>query len=334
MMIGVETENNMLWRFLYDFRRALLQHRKVRHALFMQMLFPDDMPGADTDLVKLLVRLDLEHWLSAPPPPQVAASHTYHMLCAASAQMRDLATLAAEQSVRHQLSAAQFDSLLRALEKFDLMADRVASGVTTAMTDLDPLTGLLNRTAMDRDLARVLNHQAELRQHCCIAMIDLDLFREVNDAHGHGFGDIVLTTLADRLAGSLRPRDQIYRYVSDEFLIVLPDTTLVQALPVLQRLRERAGNEPVCDRDISRNVTVSVGLTAVSGTDPDIRNALDRADAALHNAKQAGRNCVVCDTLRPAPEAQPAAPAAPAAFAEDAPASAGESAPPDNIQHP
>jgi len=148
---------------------------------------------------------------------------------------------------------------------------------------------------MERDLVRVKNAASQSGKDFCLAMIDADLFKRVNDEHGHGFGDLVLATLADRFVASLRPRDQVYRYGGEEFLLILPDTPLEKAIPLLERLRQRAGSAPVEDGEMRVCMTVSIGSTVVAAGEENMQEAVDRADAALYKAKQTGRNRLVCD---------------------------------------
>lgn len=123
-------------------------------------------------------------------------------------------------------------------------------------------------------------------------MVDADHFKKVNDDYGHSFGDVVLEELADRFETSLRPRDRIYRYGGEEFLVVLPDTGLHQAEKVMERIRIRCSERPVSEEEISITQTVSIGLTEVN-IDEEIDSAIERADEALYQAKESGRNRLV-----------------------------------------
>ena len=102
----------------------------------------------------------------------------------------------------------------------------------------------------------------------------------------------MLEELADRLADSLRPRDQIYRYGGEEFLVILPEAPLDRAVQAVERLRKAVCAEPMVDGTTRTDQTVSAGVAEVS-TDEDADAALDRADKALYEAKEGGRNRVV-----------------------------------------
>lgn len=299
VMIGDSSDNEALGRFLYDFRRALLRHRKSRMALLFVIRFPEVDQG-DFDGESALEKLDFRIWLTHPTPEKVGENPLYRQLLAVQSHFIAVAKAAAESSRKGDLSPERYADMLHLMLRFEVLADRVASGITTALTDLDTLTGLLNRGAMERDLAHVQESARTLGQSFCIAMIDADHFKRVNDTHGHAFGDLVLQTLAERFVECLRPRDQVYRYGGEEFLLLFPETTLAQALPVLDRLRQRAGAQPIRDGDTRITITVSIGATAVQGQEDTVA-AIERADAALYRAKLAGRNRVEITTASAPP---------------------------------
>ncbi|MEQ9465406.1 MAG: GGDEF domain-containing protein [Haliea sp.] len=160
------------------------------------------------------------------------------------------------------------------------------------LATLDELTGLLNRRAFnaiaDRDLAHALRHQRSL----CLAMIDLDHFKRLNDSYGHSFGDQVLRAFAEGCKAQLRSSDVLARYGGEEFVLLLPDTEPGEARIMLDRARSAvaatdfgAGTTPVA-------LTFSAGLAQARAGD-HIDSLLGRADKALYRAKAAGRDRVV-----------------------------------------
>lgn len=156
----------------------------------------------------------------------------------------------------------------------------------------DELTDLLNRRAFnalaERDLARALRQQYPL----CLAFIDLDHFKRLNDNHGHSFGDYVLRVFADTWRGQLRATDVLARYGGEEFVLLLPDTGLVEARTMLERGRAKIAAVAFRDGDASATLTFSAGLAqAVAGDDLD--SLLGRADQALYRAKTTGRDQVL-----------------------------------------
>ncbi len=142
----------------------------------------------------------------------------------------------------------------------------------------DQLTGLLNR--------RALLERLKLAKSPAVALVDVDHFKKINDQHGHAAGDAVLVELTRRLAAALGPRDSVGRYGGEEFLVVMPDSTLQAAAERLEAARKRIEGEPFA---VGR-VTISCGV-AVGEGDPE--TLIGKADVALYQAKEMGRNRVV-----------------------------------------
>ena len=154
---------------------------------------------------------------------------------------------------------------------------------------LDPLTGLLNRKALEAR-ALELEQQAQLTGGS-VALIacDLDNFKDVNDGHGHDRGDAVLRSFAYQVRKSLRSFELIYRLGGEEFLVVLPAAGLEEGLLVAERLRHTIEEvEPGRLR-----ATASFGVSAGAGREVVYDRLFKVADEALYDAKAAGRNCVM-----------------------------------------
>lgn len=151
----------------------------------------------------------------------------------------------------------------------------------------DPLTGLLNRRdAMSR--LRDHWHAAVRYEHdLCVAMIDVDNFKRFNDTFGHQAGDELLRRIAILFTASLRDVDVIARVGGDEFLIVVPETTVSGATIALDRVRESIRSEA------RGNATISIGLSSKSSGAESVEGLLRSADQALYAAKDAGRNVLI-----------------------------------------
>lgn len=163
-------------------------------------------------------------------------------------------------------------------------------GMMRQLEDLvatDELTGLCNRRNFIRLATRELKFLRHGRQHG-LALIDLDYFKRINDAHGHAAGDRVLQTFAGVAQSCLREGDIIARYGGEEFVLLLPNTDADQFTACCERLREAFSNaEPVGVK--INNLSLSVGMTLLTAHD-DLDDALHRADQALYQAKRDGRN--------------------------------------------
>ncbi|MBI5106988.1 MAG: GGDEF domain-containing protein [Solirubrobacterales bacterium] len=154
---------------------------------------------------------------------------------------------------------------------------------------VDPLTQLLNRKALH---ARALELQEQARitgEPVGVVLGDLDHFKAVNDEHGHQVGDQVLQDVAYRMRKALRAYDLAYRLGGEEFLVVLPGAALDETAELAERLRGAVASSPVAGVPI----TMSFGVAATAPKETfDVEALYARADAALYEAKAAGRNCV------------------------------------------
>lgn len=276
-----------------DFRRSLLMHRKGRLRCFFHLIFPNDVCPFDAEIA-VLDQLDFRLWLTHAPPLASAQSMLYQELANQQERLLELAGAAMKARSAGAFSPADFVELAQAMTDLDRLANRVISSFTILLTDVDRLTGLLNRSAMERDLDREFNHVNSNAPILSLAMVDLDHFKRVNDQFGHPIGDLVLEQMAERFSESLRPSDRIYRYGGEEFLVLLPDTTGAVAEQVLDRLRRQACALPVSNGILKITQTVSVGVVeAHEGEEPT--KTIQRADDALYRAKASGRNRVERD---------------------------------------
>jgi diguanylate cyclase len=200
------------------------------------------------------------------------------------------------------------------------------------MAETDPLTDVHNRLGMMRDLDREWQRSIRTGQPCCVALIDLDHFKCINDTHGHLAGDKVLSIAGRFFMRRLRPYDRVYRYGGEEFLFVLPNTDLAMAERVLNRLRSLMARVPVrlMDGCVLR-VTASIGITEMSSPDDSPTVVLARADRAVYAAKNAGRNRVCVDSAL----AEPGGTASPQATVEveDLPDLPAGLLPPSDLPH-
>jgi diguanylate cyclase (GGDEF)-like protein len=156
---------------------------------------------------------------------------------------------------------------------------------------IDSLTGVKNRTAFDGNFCRDIEYSHRKQSDLALIVLDLDLFKRINDNYGHIVGDDVLTQVAQSIEQTIRSSDALYRYGGEEFVIVLNGTDQAGALLLAERIRqnvERLKVESIKDLPI----TLSLGI-AVLRNDESADQLFARADAALYRAKQAGRNRVV-----------------------------------------
>ncbi len=163
----------------------------------------------------------------------------------------------------------------------------------------DKLTGVANRYGLETMGQDLFGKAYKEDQPMGILMLDIDHFKIVNDTYGHSFGDQVLRSMATGISQCLRVNDYLVRYGGEEFVVLLPDTTTREALVVAERLRKKI---PLIDVDGSHACpTVSIGVfSGVPGPQDILHEFIRRADLALYDAKEAGRNR--CRVWNPKPE--------------------------------
>jgi diguanylate cyclase (GGDEF)-like protein len=156
---------------------------------------------------------------------------------------------------------------------------------------VDELTGLKNRRAFfdDADPAIAASRRRDLP--ITVAVLDLDHFKQVNDTKGHAIGDTVLKEAAFRITDTLRGEQIVGRMGGEEFVVLLPDTTPIQALAALERVRKVLGDKPIETATGPVKMTVSGGIAALR-PDELVETAIDHADKAMYRAKSLGRDRV------------------------------------------
>lgn len=156
---------------------------------------------------------------------------------------------------------------------------------------LDSLTGVKNRTAFDSNFSRDIEYSHRKQSELTLIVLDIDLFKQINDNYGHIVGDNVLRLIAESVEQTIRSSDALYRYGGEEFTIVLNGTDEAGALLLAERIRhnvERLAIETLKDEQI----TISLGVAALK-KDETAGELFKRADSALYQAKRDGRNRVV-----------------------------------------
>ena len=157
---------------------------------------------------------------------------------------------------------------------------------------VDPLTGLLNRHALEARAREVREQASVSGLPVSLILCDVDRFKLVNDVHGHARGDAVLKEVADALRAHSRSFELIYRLGGDEFLVMLPGCPSGEASVIAERLRDGVRQA----RPGGLDVTVSVGFASLRGGEADFASLMEAADAGLYRAKALGR-----DRAEPAP---------------------------------
>jgi len=174
----------------------------------------------------------------------------------------------------------------------DFLREKLDHNLEMAVTD--PLTGLHNRRYMNGQLDALVARANRGGDPVAVLVLDIDHFKAVNDSLGHDAGDEVLREFSVRLATNVRAVDLPCRFGGEEFVVVMPGTTLEDAHRIAERIRRDVGASPfriLGGEPLS--ITVSVGVAATRGADDTPASLLKRADEGVYEAKKAGRNRVV-----------------------------------------
>jgi diguanylate cyclase (GGDEF)-like protein len=169
-----------------------------------------------------------------------------------------------------------------------------------ALATIDFLTGVYNRRHFEALAGTEFARAHRYMRPLSVLMIDVDHFKDVNDRLGHAAGDIVLRDIAALCRANIRESDVLARVGGEEFAIMLPETTQSAAAQFAERLRAQIGRNGLSIFGEKVRVTVSIGVAGCAPNTPGTQDLLRRADQALYDAKNAGRNKVAV-----APEPEP-----------------------------
>lgn len=156
----------------------------------------------------------------------------------------------------------------------------------------DTLTGALNRQGLDEALRRELSGMQRRDSPLCVALLDIDNFKRINDERGHAAGDAALTHLATVARECMRPQDSLARYGGEEFVLLLPDTPLDKGVEAMTRLQRELTRRFFLDGNEKILITFSAGVAQFEPDEAGLE-AIQRADRAMYLAKRAGKNRVM-----------------------------------------
>jgi two-component system cell cycle response regulator len=196
--------------------------------------------------------------------------------------------------VERQELVARLRTQVRRKRYNDHLRQSVTQTIEMAVTD--GLTGLHNRRYLDNHLKTLFERAINRRRPLSLMITDIDRFKPINDTYGHDAGDDILREFAARLRKNVRGIDLACRYGGEEFVVVMPDTEPALANIVAERVRAQIAEIPFAVRGLEEplSVTVSVGLAGIRHQGGDTVEALiKRADLALYEAKNGGRNRVI-----------------------------------------
>lgn len=241
-------------------------------------------------------RCHFGQWYYSQAPAALREQPAFSAIDADHKQVHDIAMqLLREAASGGPIALADYDSLVACSARLNLELDSLRHEVQAALRGSDPLTGAYDRS----QLLPELNEWRELArrgiQHCCIAFMDLDRFKQINDRFGHSVGDQVLAGAVHCVVEKLRSYDKVFRYGGDEFLISMPAADLATGQVMAERVGRVLRTTPLVASAEGTPIfaVASFGL-ALLDPDVSVEESIDRADTALLAAKAAGRGRAVC----------------------------------------
>ena len=178
-------------------------------------------------------------------------------------------------------------SLLEDISERKILEDKLRE-----MASQDQLTGVLNRWRFMELAEHEHKRHRRSKKSMCIIMMDLDRFKNINDTFGHAAGDIILNEFAKNCLQQLRESDIVGRYGGEEFLALLPETSITTAMEIAERIRTSFQKMEIKSSGQIIPATVSMGVAVYDAEECDLEQFISRADSAMYEAKRSGRNTV------------------------------------------
>jgi diguanylate cyclase len=198
----------------------------------------------------------------------------------------------AERAAKQECDATIKDVALRLAEaRIRELEEKLAQ--MNKLAHEDALTGIFNRRGCEAAFVRELSRCRRHRTPLCVALLDIDNFKRINDEYGHATGDAALVHFAKTVGAALRVSDIFARIGGEEFLIILPDTDMQQAESTMARMQKTLASAALQIGPAELTLTFSVGIAQFQPDDIAER-LIDRADFGARAAKKKGKNCIVC----------------------------------------
>lgn len=287
-----DIDHQGLQQILIELEQALHNHQQWHDNLvrILACRLPFDKHDA---IVEPHKECRFGQWYYADKSKTIMENQGYIAIGEAHKKMHELArNILINLETNNNVQLFDYDNFSNSLEKLRLEIFAFRNELETLLYTRDPLTRTINRIS----LLPILREQREFlkrkqTQSICLVMIDLDLFKNVNDKYGHGIGDRVLAEVAYYISKNIRNYDKLFRYGGEEFLLCLQQMDLEKAYEVVEKLREGiAGLNIEVGLEKPIQISISCGL-ALLDKDAAVEESIDHADKALYMAKSAGRNC-------------------------------------------
>ncbi|MBF0370334.1 MAG: diguanylate cyclase [Magnetococcales bacterium] len=284
------TETDVLIDFVSELARSNRRYSEWWADLNKLIIFGEEKCGVSQ---KHADKCDLCRFLAEVTDSDIRDSIPFKRLCAQHKRVHDMAADFLRRRETGVVTVADYERLKNIGMKHLYNMDQIKHSSFFSIAHTDNLTGLLTRDVMEDALKEQDDRGRRLGQRFCVALADLDHFKRINDTYGHQVGDTVLVEIARIFEVFLRPYDDAFRYGGEEFLVLLPETTINKAVNVMDRLREEVKTKVICADEHKISMTISVGISE-SSPGQDIEALISTADENLYKAKSGGRDRVVC----------------------------------------
>ena len=281
-----------LWSGFMENQRGVSSMNAKNKSLFK--VFPDLNANWLQQKLDNAIALRTPGFISWEQRPYLFPFNSYRPITGIAAHMFQNIVL---QPLNHVDGSVKYVCLV-VYDVTDVATNKAALSVANKklgiMSKTDALTGLNNRSSLDKALAATCNafKQAPQTSHSLV-MVDIDYFKKVNDQYGHQIGDQVLQAMAKMLTANSRKGDFVGRFGGEEFVILLPNTSAQDALVYCEKLREAIAGKEIDTSKGALSITISLGVSQLLEEDEGVAAWLSRADDALYQAKEQGRNRTV-----------------------------------------
>ena len=274
-----------------DIKHSLQAHRDWMETVTKALILRQPLSDAQFVATDAHLHCQFGQWLTKVFEDELFKQGSFLKIEAYHKQLHATASTLVQHLNQHQeVNHDDLNSFMHTQkELFDMVMVLFEFSVLNKQ-QFDPTTRLMNRRSVGAVLASEYNKiQRSDDYYCCIAMADIDHFKNVNDVWGHDVGDLLLGHTAKLFNDTIRRHDTVSRYGGEEFLFIFPEMSLDQATHVVDRIRIQLAQSCIHHHGNQHNVTASFGVTQLS-RHSDIKGSIKRADIALYAAKDSGRN--------------------------------------------
>jgi len=286
-MLSENSRKSIIQEFLDELRSAWLEHSSWLTDANIAMFF-----GKDDNIMNGLAieKCQITELLKSTPEDDITIEQIKNSLTV----IHESVHKKFERIIHDSEGQPNLHQYLHFTKSYNALTKAIEKSKENAVflvSSLDKLTGLLNRSALERTVSDAVAISDTISVISC----DIDFFKKVNDTYGHDVGDVVLASVARQIKASIRPYDSALRIGGEEFVVILPDIDAQGVVTSAERIRKKIEATPLSLDEKQLSVTISCGCASAGdvGASFDFIQLLKESDDNLYKAKRAGRNCVV-----------------------------------------